>query len=173
MRSFQRTSAGFPLHFRRGEIAAGARYTQPPPLSPPSPPRGFRGRARRIARRRSRRKIAYELIADSYSACAARRSNLREISDNDEMNLLKRERSAISALAQKIANSSRQSAKIYRVRQNLAVNFVNGLLLEQFRADLFPIKTRKALLHKILVKLVVYDSLIFALSTFTSKISMK
>lgn len=58
-------------------------------------------------RRRSCRKIAYKLIAESYSACAARRSNLRRVSDNDEMNLSKRKRFEISVSAEdsKLANN--------------------------------------------------------------------
>lgn len=49
----------------------------------------------------ARKKIAYKLISESYSACATRRSNLRRVSDNDEMNLSKHEN---FELAQKIAN---------------------------------------------------------------------
>lgn len=119
----KRTSAGFSLHFRRrqGEIVVQARDICRLFLSSCLEGQGLTHR-----RRRSRSKIAYELIAESYFACATGRSNLQGVSDNGEMNLLKRKRSEISVLAQKIANLPTICENIQRAPEPQNDNFANG-----------------------------------------------
>lgn len=99
----QRTSrAGFPLRLRwrwRRDRCKRTICTWTLPFLLCLLGQGFTHR-----RRRSRRKIAYELIVESYSACATRRSNWRRVSGNDEMNLSKREHFEIFVLVQTIAN---------------------------------------------------------------------
>lgn len=106
-------------------------------------------------------RIAYELIADSYSACATRRSNLRGVSGS-EMNLSKREGLRdirVSAENSKLADKF--SAKIYRVHQNLD-NFADKLLRS------FPNESTKASRKKISMKITSSSFFGSAKRTFVS-----
>lgn len=95
--SFDGDERAFPLRLRRRreEIAVGARHAD----------YSSRGKAFTYRRECSRRKIAYKFIAESCFACAPRRWNLRRVSDNNEMNLSKREDIRVSTGDSKLANS--------------------------------------------------------------------